>query len=112
MYSEGRQVRKKKRREAHTHKHPTTIFIVFSSILGHFGYPFGTQNLKSHAKALKNIDINDQKKIDNILINLDGTEQKKKLGANAILAASIASCKLAAIEKKTSLYKNHAGIKL
>ena len=37
------------------------------------------------SKALKNIDLNDQSKIDKILIELDGTEQKKKLGANAIL---------------------------
>jgi len=56
-------------------------------------------------KALSNIDINDQTKIDKTLIDLDGTEQKKKLGANAILAASIASCKLAAIKKNTSLFK-------
>ena len=56
-------------------------------------------------KALNNIDINDQKKIDKTLIDLDGTEQKKKIGANAILAVSIASCKLAAIEKNTPLYK-------
>ena len=56
-------------------------------------------------KALKNIDINNQKKIDKILIDLDGTEKKKKLGANAILAVSIASCKLAAIQKNTPLYK-------
>ena len=56
-------------------------------------------------KALNNIDINDQKKIDKTLIYLDDTEQKKKLGANAILAVSIASCKLAAIEKNTPLYK-------
>ena len=57
-------------------------------------------------KALKSIDINNQKKIDKILIDLDGTEQKKRLGANAILAVSVASCKLAAIEKKTSLFKH------
>jgi len=56
-------------------------------------------------KALNNIDINDQKKIDKTLIDLDDTEQKKKIGANAILAVSIASCKLAAIEKNTPLYK-------
>ena len=56
-------------------------------------------------KALNNIDINDQKKIDKTLIDLDGTEQKKKIGANAILAVSIASCKLAAIKKNTPLYK-------
>ena len=57
------------------------------------------------AKALLNIDCTNQSKIDSTLIDLDGTEQKKKLGANAILAVSIASCKLAAINKKISLYK-------
>ena len=57
------------------------------------------------AKTLNNIDINDQTKIDKTLIDLDGTEQKKKLGANAILAVSIASCKLAAIKKNISLFK-------
>ena len=56
-------------------------------------------------KALKNIDLSDQAKIDKTLVDLDGTENKKKLGANAILAVSIASCKLAAIEKNISLYK-------
>ena len=57
------------------------------------------------AKTLNNIDITDQTKIDKTLIDLDGTEQKKKLGANAILAVSIASSKLAAIEKNTPLFK-------
>ena len=60
------------------------------------------------SKALNNIDVEDQTKIDKTLIDLDGTEQKKKLGANAILAVSMASCKLAAIEKKTSLF-NYLG---
>jgi len=57
------------------------------------------------SKALKNVDITDQLKIDKILIELDGTEQKKKLGANAILGVSMACCKLAAIEKKIPLFK-------
>ena len=56
-------------------------------------------------KSLKNIDISDQKKIDKILIDLDGTKKKEKLGANAILAVSIASCKLAAIVNNKPLYK-------
>ena len=38
--------------------------------------------------ALNNIKIDDQTTIDKTLIDLDGTEQKKKLGANAILAVS------------------------
>tara|TARA_Y100000590_G_scaffold201497_1_gene228990 strand:- start:1171 stop:2370 length:1200 start_codon:yes stop_codon:yes gene_type:complete len=59
----------------------------------------------SISQAICNIDVEDQTKIDNTLIDLDGTEQKKKLGANAILAVSMASCKLAAIEKNVSLFK-------
>tara|TARA_B100000700_G_scaffold153959_1_gene170879 strand:+ start:3516 stop:4712 length:1197 start_codon:yes stop_codon:yes gene_type:complete len=58
------------------------------------------------SNALKNIDLNNQKEIDKILINLDGTEQKKKLGANSILAVSIASCKLASKEKKISIFEH------
>ena len=57
------------------------------------------------AKSLRDIDISDQTKIDKTLINLDGTEKKKKLGSNAILAVSMAVCKIAAIEKKVSLFK-------
>jgi len=57
------------------------------------------------AKSLKNIEINDQIKIDKTLIDLDGSEQKNKLGPNPILAVSIASCKVAAIEKNISLFK-------
>ena len=63
------------------------------------------------AKSLNNFDVNDQKKIDKILIELDGTKQKKKIGANAILAVSIAVCKLAAIEKNVPLYKYLANSK-
>jgi len=64
------------------------------------------ENINSSiSKALNNIDIHNQTKIDKTLIDLDGTEQKKKLGANAILAVSMASCKLGAIEKNTSLFK-------
>ena len=47
-------------------------------------------------KALKKKNSNSQKKIDEILINLDGTENKSNIGANAILAVSIANLKAAA----------------
>ena len=63
------------------------------------------------AKTLTNIDINDQKKIDETLINLDGTEKKEKLGSNAILAVSLAACKIAANEKKISLFKHLSNTK-
>jgi len=57
------------------------------------------------SKSLNNFDILDQRKVDETLINLDGTEKKSRLGANSILAVSIAASKLAAIFKKISLYK-------
>jgi len=56
-------------------------------------------------KAIKNISVFDQKRIDQNLIELDGTENKKKLGANALLAVSIATAKAAALSKKVPLYK-------
>ena len=56
------------------------------------------------AKSLIGIDIGDQSKIDKTIIDLDGTEQKKKFGSNAILAVSVAACKIAAIEKNISLF--------
>ena len=46
-----------------------------------------------------------QKKIDNIMIELDGTENKSRLGANAVLPVSIAVCRAGAGAKKLPLYK-------
>ena len=57
-------------------------------------------------KSLKSIDSSKQKKIDEILLNLDGTENKKKLGANALLAVSLAVSKAEAISKKKELYQH------
>ena len=57
-------------------------------------------------KKLKGQNVHDQERIDMLMINLDGTRQKSKLGANAILAVSMAVKKLSAIEKKIPLYKN------
>ena len=61
---------------------------------------------KKISKKLKGRNIHNQELIDTIMINLDGTKQKSKLGANAILAVSMAVKKLSAIEKKIPLYKN------
>jgi enolase len=57
------------------------------------------------SKKLKGQNIHNQERIDSILINLDGTRQKKFLGANTILAVSMASKKLSAIIRKVPLYK-------
>ena len=58
------------------------------------------------SKALIGFSIEDQKKIDKTLIELDGTKQKKNLGANATLSVSLAASKVAALSKKISLFKN------
>ena len=57
------------------------------------------------SKKLNGTNIHDQTRIDIILINLDGTRQKTNLGANAILAVSMAAKKLSARIKNVSLYK-------
>ena len=71
---------------------------------------------KSVFKAVENINFvisktligknsTDQKKIDEALINLDGTDNKSKIGANAIIAVSVANLKAAAKFSKTNVYK-------
>ena len=55
---------------------------------------------------LKGLESNDQKNIDKILLDLDGSENKTKLGANATLAVSLANSKCSALSNKRSLFKN------
>ncbi len=63
------------------------------------------RNINQLSKILKNKNINEQKKIDNILIKEDGSDNKKKLGANCILAVSLAVAQAAANDKKKSLFR-------
>ena len=58
------------------------------------------------SKKLINKNVHNQELIDAILINLDGTKHKTKIGANAILAVSMAVKKLSSKLKKIPLYKN------
>ncbi len=58
------------------------------------------------SKKIVNKNVHNQELIDSILIKLDGTKQKNKIGANAILSVSIAVKKLSAKMKKIPLYKN------
>ena len=57
------------------------------------------------SKKLKGHNIHNQEKIDSLMINLDGTKQKIRLGANSILAVSMAVKKLSAKIKNLPLYK-------
>ena len=57
------------------------------------------------SKKIKGQNIHNQEKIDALMINLDGTRQKTKLGANSMLAVSMAAKKLSAKIKRLPLYK-------
>ena len=61
------------------------------------------------ADALANMDAGDQRAIDRKLIELDGTENKSRLGANAILAVSMATARAAATEYLLPLYRYLGG---
>jgi len=61
------------------------------------------------SEALMGLDAQEQTYIDHTLIELDGTENKERLGANAILAASMAVARAAADESGLSLYRYFGG---
>ena len=67
-------------------------------------------NVGTIAAALKGADVVQQASIDARMIELDGTPNKGKLGANAILAVSLAVAKAAAAEKKVPLYRHFADL--
>ena len=62
------------------------------------------------AKELQGIDVFEQNTIDRIMLELDGTENKGKLGANAILGVSLAAAKAAAQESRQPLYRYIGGV--
>ncbi len=62
------------------------------------------------APRIRGIESTEQVLIDNLMIDLDGTENKKKLGANAILGVSLAVCKASAIEAGQPLYRHIGGL--
>ena len=62
------------------------------------------------AEALVGLDAEDQTEIDALLIELDGTENKSRLGANAILGASLAVAKAAADARALPLYRYVGGV--
>src|SRR5207342_362179 len=61
------------------------------------------------AEALKGFDANDQKGLDARLVNLDGTDNKGRLGANALLGVSLANAHAVAASKKMPLWAHLAG---
>src|SRR5579884_3755476 len=74
----------------------------------------GTRNAAGHinseiAAALHGKDATQQSEIDGAMIALDGTNNKGRLGANAILAVSMAAARAAAVSQKTPLYRYLGG---
>lgn len=74
----------------------------------------GVQNavrnvLEKIAPEVRGLNSEDQVYIDNLLIELDGTKNKSKLGANAILGVSMAICKATALERGIPLYRYIGG---
>jgi enolase len=60
-------------------------------------------------EAILGLDVSEQAHLDQVLIDLDGTDNKSRLGANAILAVSVACAKAAAEESGLSLYRYFGG---
>jgi len=65
---------------------------------------------KEIAAALQGKDARQQANIDRLMIELDGTENKGKLGANAMLAVSLAAARAAAASERTPLYRYLGGV--
>jgi len=57
------------------------------------------------APKVKGLDVLGQKELDKLMIELDGTKTKSKLGANAILSVSMAACCAAAADSELPLYE-------
>ncbi len=68
---------------------------------------FAVENINNKiSNKLKGLDSDDQTKIDKVLLDLDGSENKTNLGANATLAVSLANSKCSALSNKKSLFKS------
>jgi enolase len=62
------------------------------------------------APVLKGLEVTEQKKIDQVMIELDGTENKAKLGTNAILGVSMAVARLGAMDRGEKLFEYISGL--
>jgi enolase len=61
------------------------------------------------ADALAGVDVDDQRAVDRVLVELDGTQNKSRLGANAVLGCSLAAAKAAAADAGLPLYRRLGG---
>lgn len=67
-------------------------------------------NVAKISKKIINMDCRQQAEIDEVMLRLDHTENKRNLGANAILGVSMAVCRAGALAKNLSLYQHIAHI--
>ena len=75
------------------------------------GTRIAVENIATHiAPALLGADAERQSSIDHLMLSLDGTPNKSKLGANAILAVSMATARAAAASQQTPLYRYLGGV--
>ena len=82
-----------------------------SKRFGGKGVMTAVKNINSKiAPSIRGMDVSDQVKLDRFLIKLDGTPNKSKLGANAILGVSMATTKAAASANGIPLYKYLGGL--
>jgi len=82
-----------------------------SKRFGGKGVMTAVKNINSKiAPLVRGMDVSDQVKLDRFLIKLDGTPNKSKLGANAILGVSMATAKAAASSSGIPLYKYLGGL--
>ena len=65
---------------------------------------------REFSEALVGLDAEDQEEVDQVMIDLDGTENKSRLGANAILGVSLAVAKAAADARGLPLYRYIGGV--
>ena len=68
------------------------------------------ENVNRIAEHLVGLDVQDQRAIDQLMIDLDGTENKGRLGANAILGVSLAVARAAARSLDIPLYRHIGGV--
>ncbi|MBR9677540.1 phosphopyruvate hydratase [Candidatus Woesearchaeota archaeon] len=77
---------------------------------GGLGVSQALKNFKKIEQVLIGVDVADQQQIDQLMLTLDGSPRKERLGANTILAVSMASTRAAAKEKNLTLYEYLAKI--
>ncbi len=74
-----------------------------------FGVRGAVANVRSViGPAVRGLSANDQAGLDAVLVELDGTPNKARLGANALLAVSLANCRAAALSARVPLYRHIA----